>query len=49
MMRGQTVLVTGATGATGGYTIDALIKFDVSVGPRPTRMMSAPRGFALPG
>ncbi len=31
MMRSQTVLVTGATGDTGGYAIDALVKFDVSV------------------
>ena len=30
-MRSQTVLVTGATGDTGGYAIDALVKFDVSV------------------
>jgi NAD(P)H dehydrogenase (quinone) len=31
MMRDQTVLVTGGTGATGGFTIDALTKFDVSI------------------
>ncbi|MBV8884038.1 MAG: NmrA family NAD(P)-binding protein [Chroococcidiopsidaceae cyanobacterium CP_BM_RX_35] len=31
MMTSQPVLVTGATGATGGYTIDALTKYDVSI------------------
>ena len=30
-MTGQPVLVTGATGATGGYTIHALTEFDVSI------------------
>ncbi|MDF5721559.1 MAG: NmrA family NAD(P)-binding protein [Rhizonema sp. PD37] len=30
-MKSQPVLVTGATGATGGYTIDALTKLDVSI------------------
>jgi NAD(P)H dehydrogenase (quinone) len=31
MMTGQPVLVTGATGATGGYTVDTLSKSDVSI------------------
>src|SRR5271168_3803227 len=30
-MTSQSVLVTGATGDTGGYAIDALAKIDVSV------------------
>jgi NAD(P)H dehydrogenase (quinone) len=30
-MASQPVLVTGATGDTGGYAIDALAKFDVSI------------------
>jgi NAD(P)H dehydrogenase (quinone) len=31
MMRDQSVLVTGGAGATGGFTINALTKFDVSI------------------
>jgi uncharacterized protein YbjT (DUF2867 family) len=31
MMTGQPVLVTGATGATGGYTVDTLSRSDVSI------------------
>jgi hypothetical protein len=31
MRTDQPVLVTGGTGATGGFTIDALTKFDVSI------------------
>jgi uncharacterized protein YbjT (DUF2867 family) len=31
MMARQPVLVTGGTGATGGYTIDGVMTFDVSI------------------